>query len=196
MSKAYEELTTRLAEVVDLASGTALGSPHDDAAQRRCPPRNSWGRSKLVHTKVVDPEFGRLLDEAGPWAEEQGYDSLEASLVRVVRRDYEKLVRVPPSSPRRCRAPPRSPSRLAGGTRGVGLGEIPAVSREGDRVARQYVDCFEPADEDYDHLLDIYEPGMKTAEVRAVFDELKAGLVPLIAEVAERRRGRRLVPIR
>ena len=35
-------------------------------------------------------------------------------------------------------------------------------------------------------LLDDYEPGMKTAEVRAVFDELKAGLVPLIAEVAER----------
>ncbi len=53
-------------------------------------------------------------------------------------------------------------------------------------LRRQYVDCFEPADEDYDILLDDYEPGMKTAEVRAVFDELKTGLVPLIAEIAER----------
>ena len=32
-------------------------------------------------------------------------------------------------------------------------------------------------------LLDDFEPGMKTAEVRAVFDELKAELVPLIAEI-------------
>ena len=35
-------------------------------------------------------------------------------------------------------------------------------------------------------LLDDFEPGMKTAEVRAVFDELKEGLVPLVAEIAER----------
>ena len=35
-------------------------------------------------------------------------------------------------------------------------------------------------------LLDDFEPGMKTAEVTAVFDELKAGLVPLVAEIAER----------
>ena len=114
MSKAYEELTTRLAEVVDLASAAAvLHWDHRTMMPRNgaVPVRNSWGRSKIVHTKVVDPEFGKLLDEAGPWAEEQGYDSLEASLVRVVRRDYDKLVRVPPSSPRRCRAPPRSPSR-------------------------------------------------------------------------------------
>ena len=52
-------------------------------------------------------------------------------------------------------------------------------------LRRRYVDCFEPADEDYDILLDDYEPGMKTADVRAVFDELKDG--PRSAH----RRGRR-----
>ena len=50
-------------------------------------------------------------------------------------------------------------------------------------LKRRYVDCFEGYDEPYDVLLDDYEPGMKTAEVRAVFDELKTELVPLIAEV-------------
>src|SRR5207244_2711080 len=39
-------------------------------------------------------------------------------------------------------------------------------------------------DEPYDALLDDFERGMKTAEVRAVFDRLKEGLVPLIAEAA------------
>ena len=41
-------------------------------------------------------------------------------------------------------------------------------------------------------LLDDFEPGMKTAEVRAVFDELKAELVPLIAEIGLGRGRRRL----
>ena len=50
-------------------------------------------------------------------------------------------------------------------------------------LKRRYIDCFEGYDEPYDVLLDDFEPGMKTAEVRAVFDDLKAELVPLIAEI-------------
>ena len=52
--------------------------------------------SKIVHTMFAAPEVGKLLDEAEPWAEEQGYDSQKPAFVRVVRRDYDKLVRVPP----------------------------------------------------------------------------------------------------
>jgi carboxypeptidase Taq len=191
MSKAYEELKTRLAEVVDLAgAASVLGWDH-----RTMMPRNGavarseqlGTLSKLIHTMFASPEVGRLLDEAQPWAEEQGYDSLEASLVRVVRRDYDKLVRVPPEL-----------SAELSRTAAIAEPVWQEARKESDwamfqpylekviELRRQYVDCFEPADEDYDHLLDIYEPGMKTAEVRAVFDELKAGLVPLIAEVAER----------
>ena len=59
-------------------------------------------------------------------------------------------------------------------------------------LKRRYVECFEDYDEPYDVLLDDYEPGMKTAEVRSVFDELKAELVPLIAEHRLGRRRRRL----
>ena len=53
-------------------------------------------------------------------------------------------------------------------------------------LKKRYIDCFQPVDEPYDALLDDFEPGVKTAEVRAVFDELKAGLVPLVAAIAER----------
>ena len=47
-------------------------------------------------------------------------------------------------------------------------------------LKHRYVDCFPPADDPYDTLLDDYEPGMKTAEVRTIFDRLKEELVPLI----------------
>jgi carboxypeptidase Taq len=43
-----------------------------------------------------------------------------------------------------------------------------------------YQDCI------YDALLDEYEPGMKTAEVNAVFNELKTELVPLVRAISER----------
>src|SRR5207249_9714545 len=37
-----------------------------------------------------------------------------------------------------------------------------------------------PADDPYDTLLDDYEQGMKTAEVRTIFDRLKEVLLPLV----------------
>jgi carboxypeptidase Taq len=51
-------------------------------------------------------------------------------------------------------------------------------------LRRRYAACFE-VDEPYDALLDDFERGMKTAEVREVFAQLKEGLVPLIADASE-----------
>ena len=110
-----------------------------------------------------------------------------AAFVRVVRRDYDKLVRVPPELTAEL-------SRISA----VAVPVWEEARKKSDwamfqpylekviELRQQYVQCFPPADEDYDLLLDDFEPGMKTAEVRAVFDELKEGLVPLIAEIAER----------
>jgi carboxypeptidase Taq len=52
-------------------------------------------------------------------------------------------------------------------------------------LARRYVDCFDEFDCPYDVLLDDYEPGMRTATVTRLFDQLKAELMPLIAAVGE-----------
>ena len=60
---------------------------------------------------------------------------------------------------------------------------LPAL-RANFELRRRYVECFDDYDEPYDVLLDDFEPGMKTAEVRAVFDRLKEEQVPLVAAVA------------
>jgi carboxypeptidase Taq len=189
MNKAYEQLTSRLAELVDLAGAmSVLGWDH-----RTMMPRNGAAAraeqlgtlTRIAHTMFTSPEIGKLLDELEPWAESLDYDSTEASLVRVVRRDYDKAVRVPAE----LRAEMSRSAAIA----------VPVWEEAREKsdwamfqphleqaieLKRRYVDCFEPADEDYDILLDDYEPGMKTADVRAVFDELKEGLVPLIAEIS------------
>ena len=48
-------------------------------------------------------------------------------------------------------------------------------------LRRRYGACFPEADHVYDPLLDDYEPGMRTADLREVLERLRDGLVPLVA---------------
>ena len=59
------------------------------------------------------------------------------------------------------------------------------VLRKNLDLRKRYIDCFEVGDEPYDIVLDDYERGMKTAEVRRIFDYLKEHQAPLVKEVAE-----------
>jgi carboxypeptidase Taq len=60
----------------------------------------------------------------------------------------------------------------------------PALRRNIE-LARRYAACFDEAEHPYDPLLDRYEPGTTTAQVRTLFAALRDGLVPLLAEIAQ-----------
>src|SRR5690242_1245803 len=49
----------------------------------------------IAHERFVDPEVGRLLEELRPLEDSLDYDSDDASLIRVTRRDWAKASRVP-----------------------------------------------------------------------------------------------------
>ena len=101
MERKLTELKTRLQEVEDLNGARALLG-WDQATYM--PPGGAPARgrqaallSRLSHERFIDPAVGRLLDDLQPWAEGLPYDSDEAALVRVTRREYDKAVRVPPA---------------------------------------------------------------------------------------------------
>src|SRR6185295_7337521 len=50
---------------------------------------------QVAHEKFVASEIGRLLDDLQAYGEGLPYDSDEASLIRVTRRDWDKARRVP-----------------------------------------------------------------------------------------------------
>ena len=138
---------------------------------------------RISHETFTSTEIGRLLDELAPFEEAQPYDSDEASLIRVTRRDWEKARRVPAE----LRAE-MSRAGLAGvARRGRRPGRPPTTRSSGRtceknlELRRRYIDCFDGYDEPYDVLLDDFERGMTTAEVRAVFDRLKEEQIPLVA---------------
>src|SRR5262249_23058705 len=94
VTAAFDELRQRLGEITDLArTGALLGWDQ----QVKMPPRGAAARAeqlatlkRIAHEKFIDPEIGRLLEKLEPFEAEHDYDSLEASLIRVTRRDYEK----------------------------------------------------------------------------------------------------------
>lgn len=188
---AYDALRRRLAEISDLSSAAAVLAWDQ---RTMMPPAGAPARAEqlatltgLAHSLLASDEVGRLLDELAPWAETLDPEAEEAALVRVARRDYDKVRRVPPE----LRADMARAAALAmpvwEEARRRSDWELfrPHLATALD-LRRRYVDCFQPAGEAYDVLLDDYEPGMTAAQVRAVFDRLKAGLLPLIAEIAAR----------
>ena len=185
----YLELRGRLTEVHDLTKAMFLLAWD----QRTMMPANGAPvraeklatLSKLVHDLFTSDDVGRLLDDLVAYEESLPYESDEASLIRIARRDYNRERRVPrdlrsdltraSSSGYEAWIDARARSNYAS--------FLPHLQRNVE-LRRRYADCFE-ADEPYDALLEDYEPGMKAAEVREVFDVLKPELIGLVRAVAD-----------
>ncbi len=190
MSQAkFDELRGRLAEIADLGKAAALlgWDQHvmmpPGGAALRAEQLATIGR--IAHQKFTSPEMGTLIDSLRGFGEQHDYDSFEASLIRVVARDWEKSSKVPSE----LRAEMSRSAALANPVwvdarkRNDFAAFLPVLRKNLD-LRKRYIDCFEVDDEPYDIVLDDYERGMKTKEVRALFDYLKEHQAPLVKEVA------------
>jgi carboxypeptidase Taq len=185
----FDELRQRLAEVFDLGKTMSLLSWDQQVLM---PKRGAQVRAeqlatvgKIAHLKFTSPEMGRLIDDLREWGEQHEYDSFEASLVRVAARDWEKASKVPAD----LRAEMARSAALANqvwvdARRENDFGSFLPVLRRNLDLRKRYIDCFEVDDEPYDIVLDDYERGMKTAEVRRIFEYLKEHQAPLVKEIA------------
>ncbi|HYJ13075.1 MAG TPA: hypothetical protein VEW66_05770, partial [Thermomicrobiales bacterium] len=191
----YEELRSRLGEIGDIAGALSLLGWDQ---QTIMPSSGAAGRAdamatltKLHDERFSDPALGALLDELVPWSETLDYDSDDASIVRVTRRDYYKNLLIPTEWKVRF-----SQARSEGYTKWVEarrasdfsilqpvLEQIVALHREAIALVRAADGSF---DEDYDVLVDDYEPGLKSTEIARVFEEMKLATIPLVARVNER----------
>jgi len=187
----FDELRVRLAEISDLSkTGSLLGWDQ----QVMMPPGGAALRAeqlatvgRIAHEKFTSPEVGKLIDGLGEWGEQHEYDSFEASLIRVAAGDWEKASHVPSE----LRAEMSRSAALANPVwvdarkRNDFSAFLPVLRKNLD-LRKRYIDCFDVGDEPYDIVLDDYERGMKTKEVRGLFDYLKEHQAPLVKEVAAR----------
>ncbi|HWB21357.1 MAG TPA: carboxypeptidase M32 [Gaiellaceae bacterium] len=192
MSATFTEFQARMAELVDLGRISAiLGWDQQvmmpaHGAPVRAEQLTTIGR--IAHEKFIAPETGRMLDELASFEQEHDYDSFEASLIRVTRRDWEKARKVP--SELRAEITRASslgiPVWVEARKNNDFASFLPALRANLD-LRKRYVECFDGTyDEPYDVLLDDYERDMKTAEVRELFEYLKQHQAPLVKEIASR----------
>ena len=180
-------LRERLAEIADLYR--AMGVLGWD--QRvTMPPLGTPARAealatlgRIAHEKFVGAEIGSLLERLAPFEESLDYDSDDASLIRVTRRDWEKQRRVPSELRAEMTRAGSQGHQIWVEARASSDFEsfLPALERNLE-LKQRYVECFEWDDSPYTPLLDDFEPGMKTSEVAEVFDTIQPVLSELVKE--------------
>jgi carboxypeptidase Taq len=180
-------LRERLAEISDLQSALfvlgwdqrvmmpALGAP------ARAEALATLGRN--AHEKFTSDEIGRLLEKLRPLEESLPYDSDDASLIRVTRRDWEKNRRVPAElRAETIRAASQGQHVWAKARAENDFASFLPVLERNLELKKRYVECFEWDDSPYTPLLDDFEPLMQTTEVAEVFDTIKPVLSELVKE--------------
>ncbi len=186
----FDELRRRLATIEDIQASAGL---LEWDLQVMMPPGGGEARSHqlatlktLLHERAVDPALGALLEELRPFEEGHAFESFEASLVRVARRNYERAARVPVEL---------EAELSHAGSEGIIAW---AAARENDDFAafrpqldrmlelkRRFVECHAPYDDPYDVLLEAYEPGLRARTVAGVFDRLLPELQRIVAASAD-----------
>ncbi len=191
MKDKWQELRRRLAQVQNIHHASALLGWDQ---QTYMPPKGAGGRAdqlgtldKLAHEELTSDEIGRLLEELSPEADKLEYDSDEASLIRVTKRDYEKACRVPAELVEEISRTSALGIEAWEKAREASSFKIfqPLLEKIVD-LEIQLAEHLGYQDRMYDALLDQYEPGMKTAQVQKIFDELKKDLVPLVRAIGEK----------
>ncbi len=142
---------------------------------------------RLAHVRFTSDGVGELLDELEPWVAQLDPDSDDARLIKVTRRDYDKLTRVPAEMVAEF-------AQIT--TAAYNVWQEAKVESNFHKFQpylekvvdwkRRYAALFVPYDHVYDPLLDDFEPGMKTAEVKAIFEVLRPQQVALIRAISER----------
>ena len=180
----FDTLITRVHELDDLGKASAVlywdrevNMPHAGIAERIA---QQTTLSSLIHRMSTSDEMGELIERAATEIDGAAYDSREAALIRVLRRHYADARKLPADYVARS-------SQISGRAHEAWV----KARAENDfdhfrpwleqvvSLCQELAQYYGYEDDRYDPLLDKYDTNTKTAEVRAIFDALKADLIPL-----------------
>lgn len=189
MKEKLQALKERLAVVDDLQRAAGVLSWDQ---QTYMPPRGAAARAeqlatlqKLAHEHFIAAENGALLNELAEVTAHLPYDSDEASLVRVTKRDYERATRVPPKLVEEItRAASLAFEAWQRAKAEANFKLFQPYLEKNVELRIELAHCLGYQDRIYDALLDQYEPQMTTAQVEAIFAPLKQDLVALVQAIA------------
>jgi len=191
MSEKLKKLKTLLAEVADLNHVQALLGWDQ---QTYMPQGGNEARGnqlatigKITHQKLTSDEIGTLLSDLEKEFEGADPDSDDLHLLKVTRHDYDQATRVPSDFVAEFAVV--TSKAFEAWVEARGKSDFSIFQPHLDKVVelnQRYVSFFPPADHPYDVLLDQFERGMKTADVKAIFEALRPQQVELLKAIAEK----------
>ena len=192
--ESYAQLLKTIHTVYDLLSAASLMA-WDQRVLMPPAAAEARGEALATLTEIAQQHFtsdtmGELLESLREYEESLPFDSDEASIIRVTRRDYEKEKIYPPEFEAEF-----SRAQIIGYQAWIEAREaqdfskfLPSLTRIVD-LRREQIAIYKAAHpgiaDDYDVLLDDFEPFLSAVEVDEVFDRLKAATIPLVQQVVE-----------
>jgi carboxypeptidase Taq len=180
-TESWDALETRMRELSDLSRvGALLGWDQETMMPRRgaeARSRQIATMAGIVHERLADPALGELLEQLAGG----GGSEVRAAMVRNLRRERDRALRLPPDFVR----------RLAG-ARSLGIEAWRAARAARDFAAfqphletlmalkREQADQLGHDGERYDALVDLYDPGLHTRRLEQLFDALRGELRALL----------------
>ncbi len=138
--------------------------------------------AEAAHAAASDPRIGEHIAALEKDAEKLSPDG--RAVVRWARRDYDRATKLPAEFVREKAAHVSRAYHAWAAAREKAdfAAYAPALEKNMDLVRREaaYLGHGGSGAEAYDYMIDQHDPGMSAAAVEKLFDELKAGLVPLV----------------
>lgn len=182
------QLKTRLTEINDIEAAASLlywdqatYMPSGGAAARG---RQLATLQQISHSKFTEPAIGQLLEDLRRFEQSLPYDSDEASLIRITRRNYETAVRVPAefmakfSMHRTECYEAWAAARPANNFAAV----RPYLEKTLD-LSRELANFFPGYDHIADPLIAFADYGMKASFLRTLFADFREQLVPIVEAI-------------
>src|SRR5262245_50768902 len=145
--------------------------------------------ARLKHEWLTAPEVGELLAETEGSTLVRNGKSVEAVNVREIRRTYDRAVKIPKALVEElARVTTAAQQAWRDAKRADDFAAFRPHLKKIVALKRKQADAIGYETEPYDALLDEYEPGVTAAEVTAVFDALRPGLVELVGEITSSKR--------
>jgi carboxypeptidase Taq len=142
---------------------------------------------KTAHQKLTSDDVGRLVEALEKDAETLAPDSDERRIISVTARDYHKAVRVPSEFvAEQAQAVSAAQHAWIDARQHSDYARFQPHLQKLIDLKRRYIGFFPPRAHPYDTLLDEFEPGITTADVKALFDVIRPRQVALIQAIAER----------
>ncbi len=183
----YQELKNRLIQIQDLEAAASLLNWDQTTYM---PTGGTYARGRQIatlkefaHEKFTDPNIGQLLEDLRPYEKSLPYDSTEASLIRVTRRDYQRSIRVP--SEFMAKFSQHQAVAYETWVKAKSLKDFSIVQPYLEKtldLSRELASFF-PYKHIADPLIDFVDEGMTVSILRPLFNELRQKLLPIVEAI-------------